>query len=604
LAEYQIWIVFAILISGITLFILQRIRYDIVAALMLLAVGLAGILSFEELFSGFASPAVITVAAALVIAKGLENSGLLDRVEEYLLRFESRPMLPFLLLLTMVAIVSGFINNIAALAITLPIALSLSHRLKLEPSKMLIPLAYASVIGGSITLIGTPSNILIGTIAREELGRQLDIFEFIPVGLPLIVVFLAVFLIMGKYVLPKRTTPYAGERFELPKYITELTVTEKSKFSGNSIGQLEKEYDWTIDVVRIIRGSRETETPYSNTRIMVGDVLVIRTEAEELENIVKGTGLEIRKKSDEEKEKEKAIEKEKNKEQEKKGKELKVVEVVVLPDSALINKTAKQMYIRDRFNVTLLGIARHGSTITKRVAEIRIKLGDVLLLEAAEADLQNVFEELKCAPLRTRGISLHARAPPVLTLLIAGVSIALSAFNILPIEVGLSIGAVGMLVLRCIDIKEAYNAIQWPILVLIGALIPFGTAMQKTGADRFIAEQISNVGATDPIVALVVIFIVTTLLSNVINNVAAAVFMAPVALQLSEILSISGFPMLMAVAFAAAVPYLTPISHQSNLLVMEAGGYKFTDYIRLGAPLTVVTAIVVLLLVPIFWPFQ
>jgi di/tricarboxylate transporter len=585
--EYQIWIVFAILTSGLILFVWQRIRYDIVAALMLLSIGLTGIISVEEIFSGFASPAVITVAAALVIAKSLENSGILDKAEAYLLRFEKRPMLPFLLLLLLVSLVSGFINDIAALAITLPIALSLARSLKLEPSKILIPLAYASIIGGSLTLIGTASNIVMGTIAKRELDQSLGIFEFFPVGLALTFAFIVIFLLIGKRVLPTRTSSYGVEKFELPKYIAEVQIMGKSKFLDKTIGEFERECEGDIEVVRIVRERHERDLPHSNTRIGLGDVLVIRSEAEVLQKITKDTGLNlIREQAND------------------KTKELQVIETVVLPSSILIDKTARQIYLRDRFNVALLGIARHGSTLTKRVDDIQIKIGDVLLLEVAQADLQNVLQELQCAPLHKRGISLHARAPPMLTLVIAGVSIGLTAFGILPVEMALAVGAVAMLVLKSISLREAYAAIQWPILILIGSIIPFGIAMKNTGADRFIAEQILLIGISEPIMALAIVFIATTLLSNVINNVAAAVFMAPVALQLSDILGIAGLPMLMAVIFGAAVPYLTPISHHSNLLVMEAGGYKFTDYLRLGIPLTAVTAGIVVFLVPILWPFQ
>ncbi len=583
MGEEQIWIVFAILLAGLALFVWQKIRYDIVAALMLLAIGLTGIVSTEELFSGFASSAVITVASALVVAKGLENSGILDKAEEFLLKFEKRPYIPFILLLVMVSLVSGFINDIAALAISLPVAISLSRSLKLTPSKILIPLAYASIIGGSLTLIGTASNIVMGSVAKRELGRPLEIFEFFPVGLALIIVFIILFLIIGRKILPNRPSPYSTEKFELPKYITEVQVNDKSDFIDKTIGEFEKEFDY-LDVVRIVRERHERDMPHSNTKIGLGDVLVIRSDVEGLRKL-KESGLDFLRDSEE------------------KLKDLDVVEAIVLPHSILADKTARQTRLRDRYTVSLLGVARHGSTLIKRVDDVKIKTGDVLLLEVAQSDLQDVLRELQCAPLKKRGISLHERAPSILTLVIAGVSIALSAFSILPIEISLTLGALAMLLTRSLSLKEAYSAIHWPILILIGSIIPFGIAMVNTGADKFIADTIMQTGISEPIMALIIIFAATTLLSNVMNNVAASVFMAPVALQLSQILDISGFPMLMAVVFGAAVPYLTPISHHSNLLVMEAGGYKFTDYLRFGIPLTLATMVIVIFLVPILWPF-
>ena len=583
MGEEQIWIVFAILLAGLVLFVWQKIRYDIVAALMLLAIGLTGIVSTEELFSGFASSAVITVASALVVAKGLENSGILDKAEEFLLKFEKRPYIPLLLLLVMVSLVSGFINDIAALAISLPIAISLSRSLKLTPSKILIPLAYASIIGGSLTLIGTASNIVMGSVAKRELGRPLEIFEFFPVGLVLIIVFIILFLIIGRKILPNRPSPYATEKFQLPKYISEVQVNDRSDFIDKTVGEFEKEFDY-LDVVRIVRERHERDMPHSNTKIGLGDVLVIRSDVEGLRKL-KESGLDFLRDSEE------------------KLKDLDVVEAIVMPNSILADRTARQTRLRDRYTITLLGVARHGSTLIKRVDDVKIKTGDVLLLEVAQSDLQNVLRELQCAPLKKRGISLHERAPSILTLVIAGVSIALSAFSILPIEISLTLGALAMLLSRSLSLKEAYSAIHWPILILIGSIIPFGIAMVNTGADKFIAETIMQTGISEPIMALIIIFAATTLLSNVMNNVATAVFMAPVALQLSQILDVSGFPMLMAVVFGAAVPYLTPISHHSNLLVMEAGGYKFTDYLRFGIPLTLATMVIVIFLVPILWPF-
>lgn len=583
MAQLEIWIVFAILFAGLVLFVTQKIRYDIVAVLMLLAAGLTGILSFEDLFSGFASNAIFTIASALIIAKALEYSGILDRVQDLLLRFEKRPMVPFIMLLAMVSLMSGFINDIAALAIALPIAMALSRNLKMEPSKMLIPLAYASLIGGSLTLIGTASNIVMGSVAHRELGRPLEIFEFFPVGIVVTVVFIGVYLVAGKFLLPSRPSPFTGEKFELPRYLSEIQITDKSKYLGKTIGDLEKEHEWEIDVVRIVRENHEREMPHSSTRLGLGDALVVRTEAETLEKILKDGGFATLRDAE--------------------TKDLQVVECVVLPDSRLIDRTARQVGLRDHYDVALLGIARNGSSLTKRIDEIRIHLGDVLLLEVAQADLNQTLQELQCAPLHKRDISLRARASSMLTLIIAGASIALSVFGVFPVAISLSLGAVALILTKSISIKEAYSAIHWPILILIGAIIPFGIAMQKTGADRFIAEQILQTGIVEPLVALAVMYIATNLLSNIINNVAAAVFMAPVALQISSILDISGFPMIMAVIFGAAIPYLTPISHHSNLLVMEIGGYKFTDYLRLGVPITVATMAVVLLLVPVLWPF-
>lgn len=586
MALHEAWLVLTIIGAGTFLLALQRIRYEIVAVLMLLALGLSGVLPPLELFSGFASPAVVTVASALIIARTLYNSGVLDKLEVGLQKFE-KPTLPFLLLLLSVSLASGFMNDIAALAVSLPIALSLSSRFKAEPSRILIPLAYASIMGGGLTMIGTASNIVMSSIASRELGRPLLIFEFTPVGIPLIGVLLILAWLVAQRVLPSRPSPYGEGRFDLPKYIAEVEVSEGSKFAGKSVGDLEREHDGRVEVVRIVRGSQEREVPHSSTRIRPKDLLVVKAEGEDLQKLVDGNNLRVS--------------------EEKKGegsaKDLKVIEAVVLPGSPLIEKSARQLFLREWLEITLLGLARHGSALTRRVGDIRIRMGDVLLLEGAEANLSFVFQELKCAPLRARGVRLHPRSPPALTIGISVAAITLGALGLLPVEISLAVGAISLLLARAIRVEEAYEAVRWPIIIMIGALIPFGVAMQRTGADRVIAEQVLRMGVSEPLAALTLVIVMTTVLSNGINNVAAAVFMAPIALRLSEALGVSGFPLLMGVAFAAALPFLTPISHHSNLLVMEAGGYRFSDYFRFGAPLTIATTLTLLIVIPLLWPF-
>ena len=585
--ELQIGIVFSLLAAGIVMFAWQRIRYDLVAFIMLLGLGITSILSFEELFQGFSSSAVITVASALIIARGLSNTGILDKVAEGLLRFEKRPIIPFLLLLAAIAIASGFINDIAALAIMLPVGISLSKSLGIRSSKILIPMGYAALIGGGLTLIGTPSNIVVGSIAIQELGRPIGIFEFTPVGILVLISLLLLFVLVGRRILPLRTSPHeVDEGSLLPNYVFEVKATEKSSFLGKTIGDLEKEFTG-IEVVRIIKNNRESEMPHNKTKIANGNIIVVRADAEDLDKMRRERGLETVKS-------EEVIEMQKG---------LSLIEVIVMSGSSLIGRSASELHLRDWLNVTLIGIARHRSALTRKVGNISIKEGDALMLEAADADLTRTCQELKCAPLRARGILLHAHAPKKLTLIIAIVAISLGTLNIIPISVALALGAVGMLLGNSVKIKEAYETVPWPILILIGSLIPFGVAMEKTGADIIIAETIFLMGVTAPIVALIVVYVTTNLLSNVMNNVAATVFMAPVALRLGDILGVAGFPLLMGVAFAAAMPFLTPISHKCNLLVMEAGGYRFTDYLRLGIPLTVITGSIVILLVSVLWPF-
>lgn len=579
-------IIFGLLLFGIIMFVWQKIRYDVVAIMMLLSLGILGIISFDNLFLGFSSPAVITVASALIISRGIQNTGFLDKISDGLLKFDKRPIFPLILLLAIISLASGFINDIAALAIALPVGISLSKSLNIQSSKILIPMAYAALIGGGLTLIGTPSNIVAGSIAIQELGRPIGTFEFTPVGISVLVGLLILFILIGKKILPIRKSPYdVDEGFELPSYIFEMKATEKTKIKGKTIGELEKSFE-NIEVVRIIRENSERNIPHSKTKIGETDILVVRSEADDIEKVVKETGLEILKKD----------------EKDDKIKGLTPIEVIVMSGSSLIGRSANQTNIRDKLDVTLLGIARKGSALTKKVGDIRIKEGDFLMIEVGEADLSRMCQELTLVPLRTRGITLHSYAPPKLTLFLAIISISLGTLNIIPINVALALGAVGMLLFNSVSIKEAYEAVPWPIIILIGSLIPFGLAMENTGADILIAETIIQLGIKEPIAVLIVVYTLTNLLSNVMNNVAATVFMAPVALKFGEILSIDGFPLLMVVAFAASMPFMTPISHKCNLLVMEAGGYKFIDYLRLGFPLTLLTAALVLFLVPQIWP--
>jgi di/tricarboxylate transporter len=586
-------VVFAILSATLVLFVWGRWRYDLVAVAALLLVFIAGLVPAEQVFMGFGHPAVVTVAAVLVLSRGLLNAGVVDSLSRSLARVGPRPMLQVATLTGIVVLCSGFMNNVGALALLMPVAIWMSRQSGRSPSLLLMPLAFGSLIGGLITLIGTPPNIIIALFRAETGAPAFGMFDFTPVGLGVAAAGLIFISLIGWRLTPQREGQSApDELFEIDDYLSEVIVPEGAKIVGKTIFHLtsamEKETEATV--VGLIRGERHVAAPGWYEVIQAGDILMVEATPEDLKALIDGMGLALA---------------------ECKGdcreilgsEEIRLMEAVITADSPLPGTTAASLHLRRNFGVNLLAIARRGRRLERRLSETLFFIGDILLLQGSEEALQTTLRTFKCLPLAERGLRIGQPRQVFLALGIFGGAMALSALNLLPVQVAFIAAAVIMVAAGLVPLGDIYESIDWPIIVLLGAMFPLGHALESTGGARLIAAQLLLLsGHFPPMATLAVLLVGTMLLSNVVNNAAAAVLMAPIAITLARGMAVSVDPLLMAVAVGSSCAFMTPVGHQSNALVMAPGGYRFGDYWRLGLPLSVLVTVVAVPLILYFWP--
>ncbi|MFY9941010.1 MAG: SLC13 family permease [Desulfobacterales bacterium] len=586
-------VVFAILAATLVLFVWGRWRYDLVAVGALLLVFIAGLVPAEQVFLGFGHPAVVTVAAVLVLSRGLLNAGVVDSLSRSLARVGPRPMLQVATLTGIVVLCSGFMNNVGALALLMPVAIWMSRQSGRSPSLLLMPLAFGSLIGGLITLIGTPPNIIIALFRAETGLPAFGMFDFTPVGLGVAAAGLFFISLVGWRLTPRREGQSApDELFEIEDYISEVIVPEGAKTVGRTIFHLtsamEKETEATV--VGLIRGERHIAAPAWYEVIQAGDILMVEATPEDLKALIDGMGLALA---------------------ECKGdckeilgsEEIRLMEAVITADSPLPGTTAASLHLRRNFGVNLLAIARRGRRLERRLGKTQFFIGDILLLQGSEEALQTTLKTFKCLPLAERGLRIGQPRQVFLALGIFGGAMALSALNLLPVQVAFIAAAVIMVMTGLVPLGDIYESIDWPIIVLLGAMFPLGHALESTGGAKLIAAQLLLLsGHFPPMATLAVLLVGTMLLSNVVNNAAAAVLMAPIAITLANGMAVSVDPLLMAVAVGSSCAFLTPVGHQSNALVMAPGGYRFGDYWRLGLPLSILVTVVAVPLILYFWP--
>jgi di/tricarboxylate transporter len=588
----QIVVVFVVLALALVLFINGRWRYDVVALLALLAVTVAGIIPGEVAFAGFGHPAVITVAAVLVVSRGLRNSGVVDFLARPLFRVSDQPTSQVGALTSLVAGLSAFMNNVGALALLMPVALRMARKNGRSPSLLLMPLAFGSLLGGLVTLIGTPPNIIIATFRAETGAEPFRMFDFAPVGLGVALAGVLFVSLVGWRLVPQRKGATSREElFEIGDYITEVTVPESSKLAGKRIRDIGQVTDAEVVVLSLVRNKERQHSPSSFTTLRGGDLLVVEADSEDLRELVDAAGLQLH---GSRKLGEAAL---------GSSDQIGLTEAVVMSDSHIIGQTARSLNLRWRYGVNLLGVARMGSRIQRRLRSIRFQVGDVLLLQGPTETINETLSSLGCLPLAMRGLSIGRQRQVVQGIAIFGVALALAAVGLLPIQVTFMGAAVAMVMTRILSLREAYESIDWSVIVLLGAMIPVGQALELSGGADLIAEgTLAAAGSLPPVVSLIIVLVATMFLSDLVNNAAAAVLMAPIAIAVGNGLGASVDPFLMCVAIGASCAFLTPIGHQSNTLVMGPGGYQFGDYWRMGLLLEVIIVIVSIPLIMFFWP--
>ena len=585
------WLIGIILLAMLVLLVIDKWRYDLVAMMALLTAAVLGLVPTTEVFSGFGNAAVITVAAVLVISQALWRSGVVDALAGWMKNIGDNPLLQLVTLTAVTTLCSAFISNTGTMAIMIPVAMQLAKSSGNNPSKLLMPMAFGSLLGGAITMVGTPPNIIISDIRRETTGQAFGIFEFTPVGLGIAIAGLLFMWLLSHWLVPaKQGRSKSSSLYDVSKYLTELYVPEKSNFIGETLYALENRSESDFVVVALQRGERRWSAPPRYFRLQADDVLIVEANAETIQQVIDGTGMQLNA--------EEAID-----ERFLKSDDINVIEGIVGHDSRLIGRSAGDIRLRSRFGINVLGVAREGQKLGTALANIRFKPGDVLLLQGDRDTLNEVFQRFGCLPLAQRNLRLGVTTKLILPLGIFTASILAAALGFLSVPVAFALAAGLMVTTNILPLRELYESIEWPIIVLLGATIPLGSALERSGAADTIANSVLAVSAGAPeYVAVGLLMLVTLVLSNIVNNAAAAVLMAPIGISMANSFGASIDPFLMAVAIGAAVPFLTPIGHQSNILVMGPGGYRFGDYWKLGLPLSVLVCAVAMVLIPWFWP--
>lgn len=582
-----------ILVVILTLFVWGRWRYDVVAFLALIVAVALGVVPAHDAWLGLSNEAVITVALVLVLSAGLQNSGAVDVAANVLIPKDLGPFWLVLLLPALAAVLSGFINNVGALALLMPVAISAARRAKISPAILLMPVSFGSILGGMTTMIGTPPNIIISAYRRDTAGVSFSMFDFAPVGVAVTLVGVLYVGLVGWRLLPKerRTAHPPDELFEIAPYVTEVRVDEESKLADQPLHVAAQSLRETgAEIVGLIRDERTILNPGRWERLRVGDALLLRADAEALKDVVQTLGLELVGEDD-------------LGDFELHSDEVAVVEAVVMPRAMVAERTAQGLNLRTRFGVNLLAVSRAGRRIHARLNSLRIEAGDVLLLQGDRDRIAETVTTLGCAPLAERDLKIRRPARTGFAIGVFGLAIALAAFGVVPVSVAFGGAAVVYVLAGIVTPEAAYESIDWSVVVLLGAMIPVGKAVDSTGTAALIAQSIvSALDSGGVVLVLVAVLVVTMTLSDVLNNAAIAVVMAPIAAGIAGAFDANVDTFLMAVAIGSSCAFLTPIGHQNNVLIMGPGGYRFGDYWRMGLPMEI---LVVAVGVPVLlwaWP--
>jgi len=583
-------ILFALLFTVFVLLVWGRWRYDIVAFGALLVALLTGVVPKELAFSGFGHPATIIIALVLIVSRGLSNSGAIELLARYVVDKSRQLGAHIAMMSSLAAVLSAIMNNVAALALLMPVDIQAATKAKRSPALSLMPLSFASILGGMITLIGTPPNIVIAEFRNDALGAPYRMFDFAPVGLACAAVGIAYVTLIGWRLLPKnrQQDASAAELFDLADYVAELKVTEGSKVIGRQVNELDEEAEKAdVEILGLIRNGSRLAGLARFAEIKAGDTLVVEANPESIDTLLGsmqleyvGTGLTALQDDD-----------------------LQLNELVVPSSSRLAGRSTSSLRLLYRYGVALVGVSRQGVRFRDNVRKLVIEPGDVLLLLGANERLSDVIGRLGLLPLKDRGQRVIKRNKAWLAVGIFAAAIMLASFGLVYLPVALGCVTTLYILLNIVPVRSMYDSIEWPVIVLLGSMIPIGAALESTGGTSLIVDGILNVSSDfSPVIVLTLLVVVTMTLSDVMNNTATAVIAAPIAVEIAARLGVNPDPFLMGVAVAASCAFLTPIGHKNNTLIMGPGGYRFGDYWRMGLPLEIIIVAVSVPMILLVWP--
>ncbi len=617
--------IIAIIVATVAMFIWGRWRHDMVALASLLACVLAGLIPAAEAFAGFGHPAVITVACVLVLSRGLQTSGAADVLTQRVLPQASGPTVTIAALTALAAVLSAFMNNVGALALLMPVSIQVATRQGLSPGRVLMPVSFGSILGGMTTLIGTPPNLIVSGFRLESGQESFAMFDFTPVGLTVAVVGFAFVVLVGWRLVPARERADV-EGFETGTYLTEARVPDRAKAAGMRLREVEEALDEAgAQVVGLIRN--DVRLAFGRERkIKPGDILVIEAEPAGLASSLFNLGLTLveavspdaaepeskPEKTEDEGPASSQARRAKDQRLKKDADESKravpsddlvLMEFAVLPNSGLIGRSAADIHLRTRFGINLLAVSRQGRRSISRLRTMGIRAGDVLLMQGSPEALLEFASIIGCVPLAERPLRLPDRRHALTATAIMAVAVGGAAFGLLPAAIAFAGGVLAAMALRVVPPRVVYDTIDWPVVILLGALIPVAGAMASTGTADLIARfMLGTIAQGDAIIGLAVILVVTMTLSDFMNNAATAAVMCPIAIGTATQLGVSVDPYLMSVAVGASCAFLTPIGHQNNTLILGPGGFRFGDYWQLGLPLEIIVVAVGVPMILLVWP--
>lgn len=578
----------AVIVLMMAAFIWGRFRYDLVACGALIVAVAASIVPQAEAFSGFGDDIVIIVGSALLVSAGVARSGIMEYAIQRFAPDASSVRAQLALLVIVVTLLSAFVKNIGALAIMIPIAFQFARRSNVSPSVFLMPMAFGSLLGGLMTLVGTSPNIVVSRVRQEMTGEAFSMFDFTPVGAALAAAGI-VFLVLFYWLLPSRTRASASihEAIDINNYVTEARIVADSAVVGKSLGDLLKLGGSRAVVTSILRSRALHITPFPDVVLREGDILLIEGAPDVLDRMVAQAKLSVTGSRDSAGGKHAAA----------------AVEAIIGENSSLIGGSAQRLALYDRFNVNLLAVSRKGERIQERLGAVTLRMGDVVVLQGNPQTLPEILRELGCLPLAERPILLGSVRRGIVPLAILVAAMAATALGLLPVPLAFFSAAVAMVLFRVIPLREVYGAIDGPILVMLAALIPVSDSLRRTGATDVISAWLAEFAAgLPPAGALTLIMVVAMAVTPFLNNAATVLVVAPIAAGFASSLGFQPEAFLMAVAIGAGCDFLTPIGHQCNTLVMGPGGYKFSDYPRLGLPLSLLVIMVAVPMLLLVWP--
>lgn len=582
----EIVLTLGLMIAAVVLFISHHFPPEVVALILLVTLLLSGLVSVEQGLRGFSNDAVITIASMFVLSEGLKRTGFIVWVARGLERLARRAAwLAVVALLLLPAFLSAFVNNTAVVALFIPVALSISEAVRFSPSRLLLPLSYASIMGGTCTLIGTSTNLIVNTVAVQQGIAPLGMFEFTPLGLVLAGLGLLYLLTLGSRLIPdRRPATNPADAYRLSLYITDITLTEQSKAVGKRLMDADFVKELGVVVLDIWRNGTRL-LPLPDRTLQVGDILRVRCNLERLQQLQSAYGLLLV--ADTPIQTEPPL----------------LVELVIAANSSLVGQTLRTSRFRNRFGATVLALRHRQEIAPEQIADIPLQAGDTILIQIDPERLPELFR-LPDFIFVSRMETVRLR--PAMALLAGAIMLGVvlvATMGWYPISVAALTGALLMILIGCLKSDEAIQSIDWRLLIMLGSMLGLGMAMETTGTARWLTNFVGVLGNFGPVVALSGFYLLTSLLTEVMSNNATAVLMTPLAIEAAAALGVDARPFLFAVAYAASASFMTPIGYQTNTMVFGVGQYQFSDFVRVGLPLNLLFWILATLLIPRFWAF-